>query len=216
MEAFPYLAVISADNTLLKVIPPLLNRHCQMRCESLETWQQLEQMAAPILVVIDSFGVAEDEMLQLRRLHPLMAIIMIGEALPHLPLSAAFNRPIIPAELFKRVDHLLYARMHDADGQQLRLADDLVFFPQRRQIEREGAILELTEKENSLLLCLYHYPLGIARDHLLEMVWGYQGGVNSHTFETHLSRLRQKWRAISDNELITTENGNYRLASTIR
>ena len=51
-------------------------------------------------------------------------------------------------------------------------------------------LLELTEKEALLLNTLHPKPM--AKEQLLEAVWGYQDGVDTHTLETHIYRLRQK------------------------
>jgi len=74
--------------------------------------------------------------------------------------------------------------------------------------------IRLTEKETAILKYLYRAgDRPIARDVLLNEVWGYNSGVTTHTLETHVYRLRQK---IEKNpakaEILVTEQGGYRLA----
>ena len=71
----------------------------------------------------------------------------------------------------------------------------------------------LTEKETAVLKYLYRAgEKVIARDVLLDEVWGYNARVSTHTLETHIYRLRQKIeRDPSDAKLLVTEQGGYRL-----
>ncbi|HCH99244.1 MAG TPA: DNA-binding response regulator, partial [Alphaproteobacteria bacterium] len=53
--------------------------------------------------------------------------------------------------------------------------------------------IRLTEKETAILKFLYRAGgKVVSRDTLLDEVWGYNAGVNTHTLETHVYRLRQK------------------------
>jgi len=78
----------------------------------------------------------------------------------------------------------------------------------------EGRVLRLTEKERDILLAL----LGasgqrIERREMLEKVWGYASGVETHTLETHVYRLRQKMEIDPARPVIVLTDGDgYRLA----
>ena len=53
----------------------------------------------------------------------------------------------------------------------------------------------------------------VSRETLLGEVWGYNAGVNTHTLETHIYRLRQKIeRDPATATLLVTAEGGYRLA----
>ena len=73
--------------------------------------------------------------------------------------------------------------------------------------------VRLTDKEVTILKHMYRAgSLVIGRDVLLDEVWGYNAGVDTHTLETHVYRLRQKIEQDPSNPVIlVTEPGGYRL-----
>ena len=75
--------------------------------------------------------------------------------------------------------------------------------------------IRLTEKECSILKFLYRAGgRAVARQVLLNEVWGYNAAVTTHTLETHIYRLRQKIETDPTNAaLLLTEGGGYRLDS---
>jgi len=73
--------------------------------------------------------------------------------------------------------------------------------------------IRLTEKEAAILRFLYRAGAPVSRETLLGEVWGYNAGVNTHTLETHIYRLRQKMeRDPANAEILVTTPGGYRLA----
>ena len=73
--------------------------------------------------------------------------------------------------------------------------------------------IRLTEKEAAILKFLYRAgDRAVARQVLLNEVWGYNAAVTTHTLETHIYRLRQKIEPDPANpSLLVTEGGGYRL-----
>jgi DNA-binding response OmpR family regulator len=73
--------------------------------------------------------------------------------------------------------------------------------------------IRLTEKEAAILKFLYRAGTRpVARQVLLNEVWGYNAAVTTHTLETHIYRLRQKIEPDPSNaRLLVTEAGGYRL-----
>lgn len=73
--------------------------------------------------------------------------------------------------------------------------------------------IRLTEKEAAILKFLYRNGSSpVARQVLLNEVWGYNASVTTHTLETHIYRLRQKIEPDPDHlRLLITESGGYRL-----
>ena len=102
---------------------------------------------------------------------------------------------------------------HLSAGSEIIL-QDLKFYPAESVIEKDsGAVINLTEKERDILLFLLQVPGNrISREDLLHHVWGYADGIETHTLETHIYRLRQK---IEDSpgkpRVLLTEGDGYRL-----
>jgi len=81
------------------------------------------------------------------------------------------------------------------------------------QDQAHGRRVRLTEKEAAILKFLYRAGTrAVARQVLLNEVWGYNASVTTHTLETHIYRLRQKIEPDPANaRLLLTEGGGYRL-----
>lgn len=78
---------------------------------------------------------------------------------------------------------------------------------------KSGTEVKVTEKECEILQFLLSLHGGAAaRETLLKAVWGYADGIETHTLETHIYRLRQKLEEdpSSPRVLVTDEDG-YRL-----
>jgi len=73
--------------------------------------------------------------------------------------------------------------------------------------------IRLTEKEAAILKFLYRAgDRAVARQVLLNEVWGYNAAVTTHTLETHIYRLRQKMETMPGAPaLLVTEGQGYRL-----
>lgn len=72
--------------------------------------------------------------------------------------------------------------------------------------------IKLTEKEQDILLYLHtNRAEAVTRQDLLNHVWGYVEGVETHTLETHIYRLRQKIEndPAAPNFLMTNDDGYY-------
>jgi DNA-binding response OmpR family regulator len=73
--------------------------------------------------------------------------------------------------------------------------------------------IKITDKELSILLYLSQsHPKKVARDDMLHHVWQYAEGVETHTLETHIYRLRQKIEINpSEPEFLMTDDEGYYL-----
>ncbi len=93
-----------------------------------------------------------------------------------------------------------------------------IFRPSVKQLQdpARGRRIRLTEKESAILKFLYRAGTRtVAREVLLNEVWGYNASVTTHTLETHIYRLRQKIEPDpARSRLLLTESGGYRLDPT--
>jgi DNA-binding response OmpR family regulator len=96
-------------------------------------------------------------------------------------------------------------------GEYLFLEDEsLLFGPD------DSKKIRLTEKETAILIRLSAANgESVSRNTLLEEVWGYKAGIDSHTLETHIYRLRKKIEELGSNgSFLKTSRDGYKLLST--
>ena len=123
-------------------------------------------------------------------------------------------RPFFVREMKARIENQLLAG--EASSDPLLRIGPLHFFPGRKEIRlADGEIVKLTGKETELLHALFsaHGDV-ISRDDLLRSVWGIEPkkGVDTHTVETHISRIRSKINPTSSRrQYIIAKDGGYRL-----
>ncbi|MBX2834567.1 MAG: winged helix-turn-helix domain-containing protein [Micavibrio sp.] len=88
--------------------------------------------------------------------------------------------------------------------------------PLERRLEVDSKDIELTDKEVELMIALIAAAgKPIVRHELLEKVWGYGEGIETHTLETHIYRLRQKLEIDpSEPKILVTVGEGYALQSS--
>ena len=92
---------------------------------------------------------------------------------------------------------------------------DFVFNPPERMLTAaDDTEVSLTDREVDIIVYLArHAGRAVPRDDLLRNVWRYQEGVDTHTLETHIYRLRQKIERVAETpEILQTKEAGYRLA----
>ena len=124
------------------------------------------------------------------------------------------TKPFALEELLARVRALL-RRTGDGSGQPLRFAD-LELDPGTREVRREGAKIELTRTEFSLLELFMLNPRQVlTRSLIFERVWGYDFGFASNSLDVYIGYLRRKTEAGGKPRLIHTVRGvGYALRET--
>src|SRR5215218_1821437 len=86
-------------------------------------------------------------------------------------------------------------RQHERSEDAVMTIGPYDFHPAGKILVEKGGKrkIRLTDKEASILKYLFRAgDRPVARDVLLNEVWGYNAGVTTHTLETHIYRLRQK------------------------
>ncbi|MFN7114966.1 MAG: helix-turn-helix domain-containing protein [Alphaproteobacteria bacterium] len=138
----------------------------------------------------------------------------LSPAVPRLTLD--LRRPQRLGGILRRVRQMIESPAFYLDDIVLGAA---VFQPQEKTIfaaaDAAAGSAGLTDKEVDILLCLARQDgRTLKRDALLHHVWRYQPGVDTHTLETHVYRLRQKLAALGglENLLLTDDDGGYRLS----
>jgi DNA-binding response OmpR family regulator len=102
------------------------------------------------------------------------------------------TKPFGMRELLARVRALL-RRTPGSEHEESFVSGDLTFDLKRREVSRDGKVLDLKPKEIDLLL---HFARNrgraFSREQLLRDVWGYDFYGDSRTVDVHVSWLRQK------------------------
>jgi DNA-binding response OmpR family regulator len=103
-------------------------------------------------------------------------------------------KPFSPGELVARaraVQRRTSAQEDPATGSQLLGGVELL--PAERIVRVEGSPIDLTPKEFELLhYLLINRGLALARERLLEEVWGYSAYGDARTVDVHIGQLRKK------------------------
>ncbi len=179
---------------LLLQLPPAIE---QALTEQLKTFAELEVISLEVM----SAGAAPD-------------IIVTGgqsegAACPVLALS--FAKPLRLGVLLGQIGRMLAEPM-------LYIGDIMIgewlFKPQEKILtQKGGGNTALTDREVAILAYLAKYPgRAVSRDELLKNVWQYQEGLDTHTLETHIYRLRQKIEPVAEEpRLLLTAEGGYSL-----
>jgi DNA-binding response OmpR family regulator len=133
-----------------------------------------------------------------------------------LGLEAGANDYIVKPFRFAVLLARLRAQMrsHEASEDAVFAIGPYSFRPGAKMLVTDrGSKIRLTEKETAILRYLYRAGKSpVARETLLQEVWGYNSGVTTHTLETHIYRLRQKIEHDpSAPTLLATQAGGYKL-----
>ncbi len=105
----------------------------------------------------------------------------------------------------------LYSELSSANNYELKRGKLNFYFSEKLLSYGEKKSVYLTDKESDIMMALMSNKYeGINKEFILYNVWGFSKNMSTHTFETHLYRLRKK---IKDNliggELIINKNSNY-------
>jgi len=113
--------------------------------------------------------------------------------------------PIKLEKLFALITKFL----HEANLSKIQKLHDSIYFDYINQkVYLNEQVILLSEKESLILQYLFEKQEEVTKEQLLRDIWHYKDGVNTHTVETHIYRIRNK---IKSDIIITTKDGNYKL-----
>lgn len=143
-----------------------------------------------------------------------LPVIFLGERKEGMPENARVLP--VPARLQEVLEALEEAATARAGFTQPRRYQGWRLDPVRLTLRTpsEGAIA-LTDTEARLLACLLDAAGGeVGREALLQRVWGYRPGLETHTLETHIYRLRKKIESDPANPVhIVTSGEGYKFCA---
>lgn len=103
-----------------------------------------------------------------------------------------FKTPIRLGHLLQSIQFYINQREQRAALQPIKMGE-FILDPKTGFLKRGNENIKLTEKEQEMLIFLQTQKgTQVSRKTLLDNVWGYAQGVETHTLETHIYRLRQK------------------------
>ena len=122
------------------------------------------------------------------------------------------KRPFRFIELVE-VLHLIAERLKIKNEEKKFFGHLSFIIPDRKLTYKDKTVVELTEKESDIILSLFNSSdRGITKEEVMSQVWMLSPNIETHTFETHLFRLRKKIREnLFLKNLIINKHGRYYL-----
>ena len=92
--------------------------------------------------------------------------------------------------------------------------ENIILDKNERTISYGKKSAKLTERELDIILYLSGKKEGASKQEIMKDIWSHGEEIDSHTYETHLYRLRQKLQSkLSDKKFISLEDGKYFISS---
>ncbi|MBQ9271072.1 MAG: response regulator transcription factor [Alphaproteobacteria bacterium] len=186
----------------------------------------LEDLIAQLTRYVDDFLLAENQPDVVVVDENVSMVLQIRASLPTVPIILLTSENVLQTDCLNLVLHKPFLLRDFIDiirSANNRLDNsvegELIFNqyklqPTARKITnlQTNAEIKLTEKEVDILKYLHKSPNQfVSKNDLQVNVWRYNEEVSTHTVETHIYRLRQKLENVGAQQLITTDNGKYKL-----
>lgn len=109
--------------------------------------------------------------------------------------------------IFRRIE-LTYDSTDKSESEQIKLGENIIIYPEKREIFNDKSRVELTNKEYELLLFLArNRGMVFSRAQLLDSVWDFTYAGDTRTVDIHVQRLRKKLDQNNNNSVIETIYG---------
>ena len=211
---------IITPNTLFRESLRSLLDNCSLtkdRCIILKdvTSQNIEELD----VIISDYKLIklEEILLNLKipknKIKDIEKIFITEKGLDLSPISSIhLTRPFRFFELVEAL-HLIIEQLKSKRENKKTFGYISFIIPDRKLIYKDNNFVELTEKESDIIVSLLNsMGRGITKEAVMSKVWKLNSKMETHTFETHLYRLRKKIKgALLLKNLIMNKGGRYYL-----
>ena len=125
------------------------------------------------------------------------------------------TKPFSSDELLWRVSALL-RRANIAQNKKIEIGNTIID-SEKYAVYNDSEYIEFPKKEFDLLFKLLSYPERIfSKEQLLESVWGIYAESGEDTIKTHISRIRNRLKNITDFSIVTIKGLGYKADVTKR
>ena len=120
------------------------------------------------------------------------------------------NSPINISKLMEKIN-IEFLKLHFNNQSQMKVNNYNINLNSREMLINDTK-LKLTEKEINTITYLSKSKKPVSIDELQAQVWSYQSGIETHTVETHIYRLRKKiLNTFNDKEFIISKKNGYQI-----
>tara|TARA_X000000950_G_scaffold276832_1_gene365357 strand:+ start:481 stop:1044 length:564 start_codon:yes stop_codon:yes gene_type:complete len=120
----------------------------------------------------------------------------------------------LPIKLSKLLENLniKFLKIKFNDQSKIKIKNYLINL-NSREIYSNNINLKLTEKEINTIIYLFNKKKPVSIQELQINVWGYRSGMETHTVETHIYRLRKKiLKTFNDENLLLSKKNGYQIS----
>ena len=118
-------------------------------------------------------------------------------------------KPVDEEEMILRIAALL--RRSQIAGVRKLTVGQITLYYDSLSVQTPDGVVELPQKEFLLLFKLLSYPNKIyTRRHLMDEIWDMDSESDERTVDVHVSRVRERFRAYSDFEIVTVRGLGYK------
>ncbi|MBQ9797852.1 MAG: response regulator transcription factor [Clostridia bacterium] len=118
-------------------------------------------------------------------------------------------KPVDEEEMILRIAALL--RRSQIAGERKLTVGQITLYYDSLSVQTPDGVVELPQKEFLLLFKLLSYPNKIyTRRQLMDEIWDMDSESDERTVDVHVSRVRERFRAYSDFEIVTVRGLGYK------